>query len=92
MANEEWGLIPERMRGGIMRYIDHGIEPGHFLTAVICNDLYEAAGRADGENRRLLFEYTYFFYNYAPSGCYGSKEKFLKWVSHKGLSGQGSGK
>ena len=31
--------IPEHMRGGIERYVNHGIPPGSFLTAIICNDL-----------------------------------------------------
>ena len=73
--------IPERMMGGIRRYIDHGIEPGHFLTAVICNDLREAVGRADEENVQLLREYVLFFYNEAPSPCWGSPEKMRAWTA-----------
>lgn len=83
----DWFLLPERMHGGIRRYIEHGIPPGHFLTAVICNDLREACGCADDENRRLLFEYVQFFYMYAPRGCWGSEENFKAWVQHRGLSG-----
>lgn len=72
--------IPERMMAGIRRYIDHGIEPGHFLTAVICNDLREAVARADSENVLLLREYVLFFYNDAPSQCWGSAEKMQAWM------------
>ena len=38
--------ISSHMMGAIQRYIDHGIPPGHFLTAVIENNLCEACGRA----------------------------------------------
>ena len=35
------------MIGGLERWIDHHIEPGDFLCAVLENDLKEACGRAD---------------------------------------------
>ena len=83
----DWSMLPERMHGGIRRYIESGISPGHFLTAVICNDLREACGRADDENRRLLFEYVSFFYSHAPRNCWGGPEKYNAWVQHGGLGG-----
>jgi hypothetical protein len=79
--NANWGRIPERMRGGIERYISHGITPGDFLTAVIRNDLKEACGRADDENRYLLWDYVKFFYNEAPSECWGSEAKMSAWTA-----------
>jgi hypothetical protein len=81
MSDLNWGRIPERMRGGISRYIDKGIPPGDFLTAVISNDLREACGRADDENRYLLWDYMVFFYNEAPSESWGSPEKMKAWVA-----------
>ena len=83
-----WNLIPERMVGSLRRYIEHGIPPGHFLTAVLCNDLAEACGRADDENVVLLNVYVTFLYCYAPQGCWGSREKFESWCKQKGLSGE----
>lgn len=72
--------IPERMMGGIKRYIDQGVDPGHFLTAVICNDLKEAVGRADEENMRNIPAYVSYFYNEMPEPCWGSREKMEKWI------------
>jgi len=72
--------IPERMMEGIKLYIEHRIEPGGFLSAVICNDLQLAVGMADAENIRNLPAYVGYFYNEAPSQCWGSKEKFHKWL------------
>ena len=71
--------IPERMRGGIMRFYEHGLPPGDFLTAVIDNDLKEAIGRADGTNKYLLWNYINWFYNHAPSGSWGFPGAVEKW-------------
>ena len=75
--------IPERMMEGIWRYIEHRVTPGDFLTAVLCNDLAEACGRADDENMRNLPAYVAYFYNEAPSLCWGSSEKVEKWLKEK---------
>jgi len=40
---------------------------GHFLTAIVKNDLEEACGRADSINRFVLPIYIRFLYNYAPA-------------------------
>lgn len=83
----DFSTLPEHMGGTVRRYIENGISPGHFLTAVICNDLREACSRADDENRRLLFEYVGFFYSHAPSDCWGGPEKYKAWMQHGGLDG-----
>ena len=75
--------IPDRMMGGIDRYVKQGILPGDFLQAVICNDLSNAFGRADDENMRNLPAYVAYFYNETPRGCWGSKNKMKNW---KGIS------
>ena len=85
-GHANWSFIPERMIGGIRRYIENGIEPGGFLSAVLCNDLLEACGRADDENRTLIFQYVQFFYCCAPSECWGSPAKFNAWCAHGGLA------
>ena len=81
----DWSLIPEHMIGGLRRYIENGIPPGHFLTAVLCNDLRGAVDRADDTNRRRLADYVIFLYNYVPSQCWGSPEKFEVWIAQHGL-------
>ena len=74
-------FIPDRMMAGIKRYVEEGIEPGHFLQAVICNDLAEAVSRADDENLDNLAAYVVYFYNKVPSNLWGSKEKMDKWLT-----------
>ena len=77
--------LPEYMWGGMQRYLFSGIPPGHFLTAVLCNDLRECIGRADDTNVRLLREYVLFLYNDTPSGCWGSEENYRAWIERGGL-------
>jgi hypothetical protein len=78
-------LIPERMHPGIIKWILIGQMPGHFLSAVIKNDLRDAIGRADDENITRLGAYIQFFYNHAPIGCWGSVEKVKIWEEDGGL-------
>uniref|UniRef100_A0A6M3IPB7 Uncharacterized protein n=1 Tax=viral metagenome TaxID=1070528 RepID=A0A6M3IPB7_9ZZZZ len=72
--------IPPRMMGGINRYVNGGVRPGHFLQAVISNDLTQACWRADDENLKNLTAFVAYFYNKTPSGCWGSGEKMERWI------------
>jgi hypothetical protein len=76
--------IPHRMMSSILNYVNWGIPPGDFLTAVICNDLKEAVGRADDENLRNIPAYVAYFYNEAPSPCWGSEKKMRAWIKKGG--------
>ena len=73
--------IPIHMMDGIRRYIDDHIPPGDFLSSIITNDLRESVGRADDENIRNIPAYVSYFYNEAPSSCWGSAEKMNEWLN-----------
>ncbi len=79
----EWashsGHLPATLQEGILRYLDKGIPPGHFLTAVITNNLFDAVSHADKNSLEALPDIVKFFYNHTPSSCWGSEEKMLKW-------------
>ena len=79
--------VPDAMIGGVKRYIERGTRPGHFLSAVIVNDLYEAVGRADESNSKALSAWVKFFYNDAPGSCWGSENALNHWVQGGGLKG-----
>lgn len=79
--------IPTYMVGAIERYINQGISPGDFLTAIICNDLKGSVIRADDENMANLPAVVAWFYNEAPNLAWGSEEKMMSWMSHNGLAG-----
>ena len=72
--------ISESMMDGIKRYIDNRIKPGKFLTAVIQNNFSEAVGQADHININNLPAFACYFYNEAPSPCWGSPEKMAAWL------------
>ena len=60
----------EHVEAGIRNLIDiyRGVDcGGHFLTAVIRNDLMDATTRADGSNYRGLVIYSLFLYNHVPN-------------------------
>lgn len=84
----DWTLIPFHMIGGVRRYIENGIPPGSFLTAVLSNDLRGAFERADDENRGCIEGYVRFLYSYGPSECWGSPAKFNAWCQRGGLIGR----
>jgi len=76
--------LPASLQGGVKRYIGQRQTPGHFLTAVICNDLQGAVGHADNINRANLVNIVVWFYNEAPSKCWGSLEKMNAWLNSTG--------
>lgn len=82
----DWSLIPPHMIGGLRRYIEYGIEPGSFLTALLCNDLRRTFECADDDNRRCVENYVRFLYNYGPWECWGSPQKFDAWCKQGGLT------
>ena len=69
------------MMDAIYRYIYEGITPGHFLTAIIDNDLREAVGRADKGNMANLPAFVAYFHNEAPRSCWGSPLHRLAWLA-----------
>ena len=79
----DYSDLPEHMQGAMERYMQYGIEPGSFLTAVLCNDLMGAVGRADSINRARLNDYATWLYNNAPRMSFGSLEKVERWIAHR---------
>ena len=75
--------IPLRMMDSIERYVQHGVKPGRFLSAVISNNLKDAVAYADDENMKNIPAYVNYFYNKAPGNCWGSPEKMKSWSDKK---------
>ena len=76
----DYSKLPERLQGGAQRYIENGIIPGDFLTAVIQNNLKETIGRADDDMIKVLREIVTWFYWEAPAGCWGSVKHMNEWI------------
>ena len=79
--------VPDYMIGSFIAYVTEGRPPGHFLTAVLANDLMEAVARGDAENGNRLRGWVMLLHNFSPSGCYGSPEKVKEWINHDGFRG-----
>lgn len=80
---EQLEMVPEHLRGGVERYVREGIQPGHFLCAVIDNDLFEAVRRGGPESLAGLKSLVSWFDMFAPAPCYGSLEKRLDWQKRR---------
>ena len=78
--------IPEHLHGGLVRYVVHRIPPGHFMTALLSNDLLGTINRADDLNVSLIKSWLMVLYNCEeiPSGCWGSKDRVEDWLSGEG--------
>ena len=69
-------------------YVVEGIQPGGFLSAVLANDLFEAAARADGSNQKILPQWVRAVFNAVPGRAWGSRDAVQAWVKQGGLAGQ----
>ncbi len=78
-------MIPLHMRAAMLRYIEHGVQPGVFLEAVLTNNLTNAVLCADNMNQSALVNYVNYLYRYAPWQCWGSEVKYNLWCQAKGL-------
>ncbi len=76
--------LPASLVSGMRLYIEQGVQPGGFLTAVICNNLKESFMRADAFNQHLMFEIVKWMYNEAPSLCWGSPARMKHWIEQSG--------
>lgn len=72
--------IPERMIGGLERYVFDRVQPGDFWMAVLSNDLVRTFDLADAENSEKILAYVRFLYNDLPSTAWGSPEKVRDWL------------
>ena len=84
LANAANDMVFRNIRPDIIeslhRYIFHGIEPGGFLTAVLCNDLVEAVGRADHRNIRCLKDIVSYCYMQLPMGSWRTEANYVNWL------------
>jgi hypothetical protein len=78
-----WDKAPIHIRETIRLYVERRCEPGHFMTAVLENNLKEACARADEINKYQLFDIVQFLYWEVPSICWGSPESVHEWLCRK---------
>lgn len=64
-------------------YLMYGISPGGFLTAVLTNNLYLAATRADHFNKSRIPEITQAIIYNMPAQSYGTASVVDEWIKDK---------
>jgi|TARA_R110000824_G_scaffold111242_1_gene259614 hypothetical protein len=74
-----YSKLPNGLQDGMQRYIENGSQVGHFLTAVLSNDLVGAVNRADDKNAKLLPEIVRWLWNEAPGNCWGDVKRVQEW-------------
>lgn len=72
--------VPAHLRDGLVEYIVDRRDVGHFLTVVLSNDLRGACEYADAESAAALVTIVSWLYTYAPSACWGSKDRVDRWL------------
>ena len=87
----KYDKLPEHMRGGARRYIEHGIMPGHFMRAVLANEFIMAFMLADAINAAAMRDWADWIYNEVPFGCHGSRARVAEWVKSGGMNGPTGG-
>jgi hypothetical protein len=88
--SQEFGLhkqneaqrVPEHTMQALDLYVTRGIMPGSFLTAVLCNDLAGAFGKADVYNIANMYAIVKHIYNKIPACAWGSQEKVNAFRQH----------
>lgn len=80
LSPDEYYPIREDWYGALERYLNHGIMPGSFMTAVLENNLMQAMGRADRENSANLKNIVGYIYNHLPSNSWGSRDRVENYV------------
>ena len=78
---DEYYVIPEYMRGGIIRYVHWGVEPGDFWEAVIKDQFVEATCRADVINLLVIKVYALLAANHMPNDC--RRSRYGKWMEER---------
>jgi len=79
--------VPEHLHGGLERWLQHGIIPGSFLTAVLENDLKKSLELGDSRNIATLHQLVSALWQELPSAAWGSPERVNAWAEHHGLEG-----
>ena len=75
--------LPLATQEGLQNYVEHHYPVGHFLTAVLSNDLREAVNRADNDNLVALTEIVKWLFWNVPSVCWGSPENVRAWLARR---------
>jgi hypothetical protein len=79
----DYSRIPPTTIETLERWVSHGVQPGSFVRAVLCNNLLEACNYADDFNAAALLDIVAWVANKVPAHCWGSEVRFRAWADYK---------
>jgi len=77
----KYDRLPEAMRPHARDYVERHLPVGGFLYAVLSNNLVDAFGHADKDNRAAMGDWVLWLFNDIPSKCWGSEDKVDAWLA-----------
>lgn len=77
----DYTACPPHLQGGMQRYIEEKIAPGHFLRFALQNDLVRSINYADEASLASLTALAAFMYNELPTVVWGSEEAVRRWLA-----------
>ena len=82
MSENKYDRLPEVMQPHARAYVENHESVGGFLTAVLSNNLVDAFGYADPDNRAAMHDWCMWLFNDIPSACWGSPLKVARWLEY----------
>ena len=80
--NELRAAIPSHLLPGLDRYVRDRIPVGHFLTAILRNDLCGAYQRANDEHTRAaIWDIVQYLNGCFPASAWGSRDGVAAWLA-----------
>lgn len=80
LVEDPYYPINDYIYGALERYLNNGINPGSFMTAVLENNLCEAFARADSFNTSNMKNIVSYVYHHVPHNAWGSAEKVSAYL------------
>lgn len=77
------------MHEGVLKYIEHGIRPGGFLSSLFEGDIASARSYADEANLAHLPVWQDYMHSSMPAASHGSASAVNTWIAGGGLRGRG---
>ena len=77
---EKYPTAPIHILDAIADYASNHMPHGHFITAVLENNLSEAVFRADRDSLAGLADIVRYVHWEIPDNCHGSRKKVRAWV------------
>lgn len=78
---EEFNWIPDYTLEAIFNHVGHRQQVGHFVTALLCNNLKETFNRADSENVVAIRGLVTLLHCHIPAIAWGSESYVEQWLT-----------